>query len=119
MNNQIRTQKYAQIAYKLVEAVKGSTMEAKYRTLALNMPTMIMQSGLSQVIGFLMAKNESHHKEMLEHLETLLNSRPLHKDVIQSDVKHYQNLSRQAIEAASWLKRYTQAMLKEKEGAQS
>ena len=112
---EIRTQKYAEIAYPLVQAVKNSDIEAKYRTLALNFPTMILQSGLAQAIGFLMAKNEAHHIRLLQHLAQLLdyqdNTNQLHEDVRQFDITQYQLLTRKAIEASSWLKRYTQALL--------
>ncbi len=43
----IRTHKYARLAYPLVEDMQGSAIEAKYRTLALTFPTMIMQSIIS------------------------------------------------------------------------
>ena len=60
---QIRTHKYAEDAFPLVKKMQNDTFEAKYRTLALNFPTMIMQSGLAQAIGFLMAKltDEPNH----------------------------------------------------------
>lgn len=112
---QIRTQKYAEIAYPLVEAIQNTSMEVKYRTLALTFPTMIMQSGLAQAIGFLKAKGESHHQTMLEHLTKLLDhqvtSEQLYQNILKSDIIEYQLLTRKAIEASSWLKRYTQALL--------
>lgn len=120
-NVRVRTHKYAERAYPLVNSIKGTDIEAKYRTLALTFPTMIMQSGLAQAIGFLMAKAKDgeHHRELLSHIAKLLNyvdegrgnDRALHEDVLRSDVTRYQLLTRKAIEASSWLKRYTQALL--------
>lgn len=107
----IRSKKYAELAYPLVKKVKGTDTEAKYRTLALTFPTMIMQSGLAQAIGFLMAKDEAHHQKMLAHLKKLLNNDNLYADILRSDITTYQKLTRDAIEASSWLKRYTQALL--------
>ena len=136
---QIRTQKYAEIAYPLVEAVKGNEIEAKYRTLALNFPTMILQSGLAQAIGFLMAKDKQEHKVLLSHIVVLVNknespdmkqaclrqtdtvknmTKDFHGKVVNSDITDYQLYTRKAIEASSWLKRYTQALL-QKEGETS
>ena len=72
---QIRTHKYAETAYPLVKDVEQKTFESKYRTLALNFPTMIMQSGLMQSVGFLMAKRsdkEPQYEKFLEHLEEIL-----------------------------------------------
>lgn len=121
---QIRTHKYAEEAFPLIKAIKDKTLkqalddskfEAKYRTLALNFPTMIMQSGLAQAIGFLMAKGKDEHKIILQHIQTILDRPNLHADILASDIGQYQLLTRQALDATAWLKRYTQALLK-KEG---
>lgn len=107
----IRTQKYAEIAYPLVSAIKDSELESKYRTQALNLPTMILQSGLMQTVGFLLAKGTDEHLAIYQHLKILLNDDNLHETVRTSDIVKYQRLTRNAIEASSWLKRYTQALL--------
>lgn len=110
----IRSQKYAQEAYSLVAKVQGHQLETQYRTLALNFPNMILQSGLSQAIGFLMAKGKEEHQMLLEHLAVLVLNKPVkefHQTILEVDLTHYQLLTRQTLEAASWLKRYTQALL--------
>lgn len=110
----IRTHKYAELAYPLIEGIQGSSVEAKYRTLALTFPSMIMQSGLAQAIGFLMAKNKEEHKVLLEHIAILLNKNDpsvLYQAILKSNVTEYQLLSREALDASAWLKRYTQALL--------
>ena len=112
----IRSQKYAQEAYPLVAEMQKHQLEAKYRTLALNFPSMILQSGLSQAIGFLMAKSKDEHQMLLDHLATLVlgkqaQDKQLHQTILTADLTHYQLLTRQTLEAASWLKRYTQALL--------
>ena len=116
----IRSQQYAQEAYPLVVKVYGHQLEAKYRTLALNFPSMILQSGLSQAIGFLMAKGKDEHQMLLDHLATLVlgkqaQDKQLHQTILTADLTHYQLLTRQTLEAASWLKRYTQALLEKKQ----
>lgn len=113
---QIRTQKYAELAYPLVADIKGKDLESKYRTLALNLPTMILQSGLMQTVGFLLAKGADEHTKLYHHLTILLNDANLHATVRQSDIIQYQRLTRNAIEASSWLKRYTQALLEKENG---
>ena len=117
----IRTHKYAELAYPLVLKIQGDSVEAKYRTLALTFPSMIMQSGLAQAIGFLMAKSKKNleHQVLLEHVAKLLkfvdnqkgDSDALHKAILKSSVTEYQLLSREALDASAWLKRYTQALL--------
>lgn len=110
---QIRTHKYAEKAYpKVAEVIhKSDEIQKKYRTLALNIPTMIMQSGLAQAIGFLMAKDEEEHRLVLQHIEQVLEHKMLHQAILKSDITEYQFLTRQTLEATSWLKRYTQALL--------
>ena len=121
----IRSQKYAQRAFGLIQKVKDSNKQVKeYRTLVLNFPTMILQSGLAQAIGFLQAKGKEEHLLLLAHIAELLeeNKDGLHKKILEADLSHYQLLSRQALEAASSLKRYTQALLpkpKDEQGGQS
>lgn len=121
----IRSQKYAQRAFGLIQKVKEKNEKVKeYRTLALNFPTMILQSGLAQAIGFLQAKGKEEHLLLLAHIAELLgeNKDSLHKKILAADLSHYQLLTRQAIEAASGLKRYTQALLpkpKDEQGGQS
>ena len=121
----IRSQKYAQRALGLIQKVKDDNKQVKeYRTLALNFPTMILQSGLAQAIGFLQAKGKEEHLLLLAHIAELLgeNKDSLHKKILEANLSHYQLLTRQAIEAASSLKRYTQALLpkpKDEQGGQS
>ena len=121
----IRSQKYAQRAFGLIQKVEEENEKVKeYRTLALNFPTMILQSGLAQAIGFLQAKGKEEHLLLLAHIAELLeeNESSLHKKILEADLSHYQLLTRQAIEAASCLKRYTQALLpkpKDEQGGQS
>ena len=110
----IRSQKYAQKAFGLIQKVKENNEKVKeYRTLSLNFPTTILQSGLAQAIGFLQAKGKDEHLLLLAHIAELLgeNKDSLHKKILEADLSHYQLLTRQAIEAASSLKRYTQALL--------
>lgn len=72
---------------------------------------MILQSGLMQTVGFLLAKGTEEHLTIYQHLKILLNDDNLHETVRTSDIVKYQRLTRNAIEASSWLKRYTQALL--------
>lgn len=117
---EIRSQKYAKQAFGLVQGVKDQGDKAKeYRTLALNFPTMILQAGLAQAIGFLKAKGKDEHLLLLAHIAELLGKKAdaLHEEILNSKLAQYQLLTRQAIEAASSLKRYTQALLpKPKDG---
>lgn len=115
---EIRSQKMAQAAYPLVVRLQHHDLEAKYRTLSLTFPAMILQSGLSQAVGFLLAKGKDEHGQLLAHLAELLgyaNGNVFHKAILDADLAQYQLLTRKTLDASCWLKRYTQALLK-KEG---
>lgn len=110
-----RDQKYAKAAYPKVNAHSGTDTEKAYRTLALNFPVMILQSGLTQAVGFLLAKNKAEHQAYLRDLAEILgltNANTMHDTIIRSNLTDYQQHTRKALEAAAWLKRYTQALLK-------
>ena len=80
----IRSQKYAQRAFGLIQKVKDDNKQVKeYRTLVLNFPTMILQSGLAQAIGFLRAKAKEEHLLLLAHIAELLgeNKDSLHMKI--------------------------------------
>lgn len=161
--NKIRSQDMMQRAYLLVDKIQAShlkdeyfkneeaekalkmaqSLSAKYRTLALTFPSMILQSGLSQTIGFLLAKgslkeNEAaenkdnkeeskkikvnEHLLLLEHLAKLLSDekneydgKSLHGKILKADLAEYQLLTRKALDASTCLKRYTEALLNPKD----
>ena len=65
---------------------------------------------------YLRAKGKDEHQMLLDHLATLVlgkqaQDKQLHQTILTADLTHYQLLTRQTLEAASWLKRYTQALL--------
>lgn len=123
-----RDQKYAKAAFPMVqekkahkkandkETAESIKLEKGYRTLALNFPVMILQSGLTQATGFLLAKAKdgNEHQKYLNDLAGILGQNTgalLHESVIKSNLVQYQQLTRKALEASAWLKRYTQALL--------
>jgi CRISPR-associated protein Cmr5 len=114
---QTRTQLFALKAYPCIEKQAAQKDHAKYRTLALTFPNMILQSGLSQATGFLLAKGGAEHTAYLNDLahvmaNGLADGAGLHQRTINSQVGEYQQLTRRALDASAWLKRYTQALLK-------
>jgi CRISPR-associated protein Cmr5 len=120
-----RSQKYARAAYDRIMARKETPVEARYGALALSFPVMVLQSGLAQATGFLLAKGRDEHHALLDDLAgvlqqcgtvTLPNAHPartgLHEYIIASDLATYQYLTRCVLEAAGWFKRYAQGILK-------
>ena len=115
---QIRTQQYALAAYTRIQAVKNQAHVKEYGALALQFPVMVLQSGLAQASGFLLAKGKVHHLAYLNDLAEILGfggdqkAKDLHRRIIASDLATCQRLTRNALDAAAWLKRYAQGELK-------
>lgn len=122
-----RSQKYARAAFTRVEKRQHEAIAAKYGALALNFPVMVLQSGLAQATGFLLAKGlRDEHKAFLNDLADVLvetatlsleaengqRGESLHRHVLASDLATYQHLTRCVLDAAGWFKRYAQAVLK-------
>ncbi len=126
-----RSRQHAANAHACVSAVASQAYASKYRALALSFPIMVLQSGLAQATGFLQAKSSDNneYQRYLSDLAGVLgydNGPALYDAVIASDLPTYQQLTRQALDASGWLKRYAQALLQEDapaptttEGAQS
>ena len=126
----VRTHAVAGAAYERVEAHHGKPKEYRkaYGALAHKLPGMILQNGLAQATGFLLAKGKSEHQALLEDLNAVLRAAgavpattdegrasdgpALHDRVIRSDLTGTMNLTRRSLEASAWIKRYVQGVLR-------
>lgn len=111
----LRSHEVARKAYELVEARLTFDKKKEYGSLAHKLPVLILQNGLAQATGFLLAKGEAHHQALLGDLARLLgkaDGQSLHQSVIAADVTQTMLLTRRALEAAGWIKRYVQGVLK-------
>lgn len=122
--NTPRNHKVAQAAYQRIEKRQHeltSTNKSSYEALAHKLPTMILQNGLAQATGFLLAKGSSEHTAILEDVATVLTEigvpdcqtpRQMHQTIIHADVNKTMLLTRRALEASAALKRYVQGVMK-------
>ena len=118
---QIRTHAVASTAYDRVGARKYCQNVKDYGALAHKLPIMILQNGLAQATGFLLAKGKHEHRYLLEDLNAVLfeagavpaiDSSKLHELIVKSDLAGTMYLTRRSLEASSWIKRYVQGVLK-------
>ena len=117
----IRTHAVAREAYARVEHRNDeNTNRKKYGALAHKLPSMLLENGLAQATGFLLAKGTSEHLALLDDLNAVLgaagatntvNGSDLHQAVIESDLNRTMILTRSSLEASGWLKRYVQGVL--------
>lgn len=98
---QVRSHQVAHAAYSRVDARKTDPFAKEYGALAHKLPALILQNGLAHASGFLLAKGERHHHALLDDLAA-----------IQADLVQTMHLTRRALDASGWLKRYVQGVLK-------
>jgi CRISPR-associated protein Cmr5 len=116
--SQTNSQKMAQAAYKSVLArgdIKEEDLLEKYASFARSFPALVHICGLAQAIAFAKAKK---HEGYLDDLAAVLKEIG-HAEAISADsleratrehsVSGYVRLSRNALQAAGWIKRYVEA----------
>lgn len=120
-----RHQERAQKAYKCIsprtkdangQEMKSDKDNEEYSQLAKKFPALVHNCGLAQALAFVQAKEKDVNigKAYLSHLSDVMG---LKKDedlgIISrnAELREYQRLTREAIEAATWLKRYSEALL--------
>ncbi len=118
---EIRTHAVARAAYERVHARRNYPEKKKYGALAHKLPGMILENGLAQATGFLLAKGKSEHSALLDDLSAVLraagaiaqpNGPTFHETVIASDLEQTMRLTRRTLEASGWIKRYVQGVLR-------
>ncbi|TVQ93801.1 MAG: type III-B CRISPR module-associated protein Cmr5 [Chromatiaceae bacterium] len=119
----IRSHRVATAAYRCVENRRNESNKKKYGAIAHKLPGMILQNGLAQASGFLLAKGASapEHWMLLDDLRDVLRAggtldvpsrEDLHQRIIGADLSQTLKYTRAALEASGWLKRYVQGVLR-------
>ena len=121
-----RTQKYAHQALECVDTlIKDKNNLAKeYKSRANGFSVMVMQAGLAQALGFLMAKSpDAAYAAYFDDLAKVLNAggsvaanngEALQIKVLAAPLAEYRLLTRETLLAAGWIKRFAQAKIKTK-----
>lgn len=115
-----RNQKWAQIAFGRVSDRAGTTKEEvekeeKYKRFAKSFPALVHSCGLAQAAVFAEARK---HGQLLEDVAAVLgkpDAEALKREAREEDVTAYLRLSRDALVAAGWIKRYAEALLRGEE----
>jgi CRISPR-associated protein Cmr5 len=117
MSAQTRSQKQAQEAYARVAA--RANLDGEYVAFAKKFPALVHSCGLAQAIAFALAKKKAPYVNDLAavlraggHRE-LDSAQALDQKARSNNLSDYLRLSRDAIDAASWLKRYVEAAIEE------
>jgi CRISPR-associated protein Cmr5 len=115
---QTKSQRIAQAAYKQVAERQTSAGFKDYSSFAKKFPALVHTCGLAQAVAFALAKGERGY---LDDLAVVLRAgghtdiddgNTLDKQSRELPFSGYLRLSRDALAAASWLKRYAEALEK-------
>jgi CRISPR-associated protein Cmr5 len=111
------SQQQAEAIYDLIIAIKGCENQKRYGALCHRFPLIIRENGLAAAFGFLAAKGKPDSPEnlLLAHYATVMGSGSvdtLRQSSISADLSEYRRMTRTALQAAEWFKRYAEAILK-------
>nr|WP_321500822.1 type III-B CRISPR module-associated protein Cmr5 [uncultured Dethiosulfovibrio sp.] len=118
-----REQRFAQRAFKAVsdriEGFGGSDRDKKlkeYKSFVRSFPALIQSCGLAQALAFAISKK---HGDVVEDLMATLdhqgNSEDFQESVRNFQLRDYMRKSREAMDAAGWVKRYADGLIEDKE----
>jgi len=115
-----RDQKRAADAYEKVGRISSGN-QAKFKTLALKLPAMVLQCGALQTLAFYRAKsgNSGAYEAVRDWLHRGAelpwgNGNPdLVDRLVRSDLRLYRLVAREAVEYGTWLKRAAETLLKD------
>lgn len=105
MGIRTKEQQMAQAAFERVQG-RSSGFE-EYSSFALAFPALVHSCGLAQALAFAQAKGRTDYLSDLENV--LGEGEGLCKRSREAELMEYMRLSRRALAASSWIKRYCQA----------
>ena len=109
------------------ESGKGKKFESDYATIALRASSLVQTNGLGQTLAFLKAKGkgqeENAHEVFFKHLSGWVTgqfgwSKDLLQEILERDSADYRRATAEALAYLNWHKRFVEAYLERKEGAE-
>lgn len=113
MSVHTRSQKLAQAAFDRIS--RRGKLSNEYASFAKKFPALIHTCGLAQAVAFALAKKETEYVDDLTQVLNAAGCQPLEdRDALAAQTRNaelgaYLRLSRDALNAAGWLKRYVEA----------
>ena len=107
MTRTTKQQDRAQKAYKCLSPERKVGDE--YRQFAKRFPALVHSCGLAQAVAFAQSKDKNVYLDDLASVMGISNSMQLANISRTIDLVEYQQKTRDAIECATWIKRYAEA----------
>ena len=112
-----KEQSMAQKAFLRVSERQAEPNFSDYKSFALAFPSLIHTCGLVQAVSFACSKKKNKYIEDLQAVfNEIDNAGDLATRSREAMIMEYMRISRHALSAASWIKRYCQAAPDKKEG---
>ena len=110
-----KEQSMAQQAFLRVSERQSESDFNDYKSFALTFPSLIHSCGLVQAISFACSKKKNKYLEDLQAVFNEIDTGDLAQRSREALIMEYMRISRHALSAASWIKRYCQAAPDKKE----
>jgi len=107
MSRNTKQQDRAKRAYKCLLPVKNVSDE--YRQFAKRFPALVHSCGLAQAVAFAQSKDKNVYLDDLASVMEVSNGQELAKISRTVDLVEYQQKTEDAIDCATWIKRYAEA----------
>jgi CRISPR-associated protein Cmr5 len=107
MGRTTKQQERAKNAYECLSPEKQIADE--YRQFAKRFPALVHSCGLAQAVAFAQAKDKNDYLNDLAKVMGITNGQILCRVSRTIDMVEYQQKTREAIECATWIKRYAEA----------
>lgn len=107
-----REQERAQRAYAKVFAHRNTDEEAEYKQFSKSFPALLHTCGLAQAIAYGQAKALRSYMDDLAYVIGQTDVEEMTRASREASLPLYQKHSRDTLAAATWLKRYAEALLK-------
>jgi len=117
-----RAQHYATVAFGSLEGIDTASVEAsKYGTICREYPSLVMLNGLHLTMCYYLSKRSGSNCAYTKYLEAMAKALELdeswEKKLRDCPSHEYRLLTKRALDASVWFKRYVEAILKTDERA--
>jgi CRISPR/Cas system CMR-associated protein Cmr5 small subunit len=93
---------------------KEAASEKKYATRCMKMPSLLLRSGLVQSTAFVLGRDDKAETQYLDDFAKAIgysDGRALDGEARKANLEVYLRLSRDAVEVATWFRRFAQTEL--------
>jgi len=104
---------YAETAYNCIRLAEKESWANEYGRLCLLFPSLLLTNGLRLTVAYYQGKGQKSesYKQFLNDMREALGN-PNWENGLPANMAEYRELSRRALQAAVWFKRYAEAILK-------